>query len=48
MYGKAIGDAIAGMFIVIAVAAFGFGALLTWGLPKLWALVKPWLHAVTG
>jgi hypothetical protein len=33
--------------IVIIVAAVGFGMLLMWGLPKLWDMVKPWIHLIT-
>lgn len=46
-----IGEGIAwafGRFIVaLAVIAFGLGALAVWGLPKLWAWIKPWIHQVT-
>ena len=47
MDGKAIGDAIMGGFIAVAVIAFGLGALLMWGVPKLWELLRPWIHALT-
>lgn len=23
------------------------GALAAWGLPKLWEILKPWVHAIT-
>lgn len=47
MDGRAIGDAIIGGIIAVAIMAFGLGALAVWGLPKLWELVKPWIHALT-
>lgn len=47
MDGNAIGDAIARFVILLAVAAFALGALAVWGLPKLWDVVKPWIHALT-
>lgn len=31
----------------IAMMALG-AALATWVLPWLWALIRPWLHAITG
>lgn len=41
-----------GLFRVMAVLAvfglFGLFALIYWGIPAAWALIKPWLHAVTG
>lgn len=46
-----VGDAIAwamGRFIVgLAVVAFTLGALVVWGLPKLWHWLKPIIHSVT-
>lgn len=47
MDGHAISQAIIGGIIVIAVAAFGLGALVMWGVPRLWELLKPWLHTLT-
>lgn len=47
-----IGDAIAQMFIavivVVAAITAAVTALLIFGVPWLWALLKPWLHAITG
>lgn len=47
MDGSGIGSATMGAVIAVAVMAFGFGALVMWGVPKLWELVKPWIHALT-
>lgn len=47
MYGQAIGDAIFRGIIIVAVVAFGLGALAVWGLPKVWELVKPFIHSLT-
>jgi hypothetical protein len=47
-----IGDMIAHGIMVgmiwVGVICFGAGALVVWGLPKLWHLIKPWLHTITG
>jgi hypothetical protein len=47
MDGKGIGDAIASAFIVAVVIAFCFGVLVMLGLPRLWEVFRPWLHAIT-
>lgn len=47
MDGNAIGSAMARFVLLLAVAAFALGVLAMWGLPKLWELVKPFIHAVT-
>lgn len=47
-YGKLITDALVSAIITVAVVAFAVGALLAWGIPRLWAIVIPWLHRVTG
>ncbi|GEM_PF-1251063 len=47
-FGDAIGEALV-VFLVGAVAlAFGLGAVFMWGLPKMWTLVKPWIHSLSG
>lgn len=33
--------------IVAILAGILLGGLVFWGLPELWALLKPWLHAIT-
>lgn len=48
MYGKALGDAITGAIILVGMVAFVLGGLVFWGLPKLWAWIKPLIHAATG
>lgn len=45
--GRAIGEAFVGLIVVIAVGAFCLGGLVFWGVPKLWALLKPFIHAIT-
>lgn len=45
--GRAIGEAIIGLIAIAAVAGVAFGALVVWGLPKLWAFLKPLIHALT-
>lgn len=47
MDGNAIGGALARMVLVLVAAAFALGVLAMWGLPKLWELVKPFIHAAT-
>lgn len=45
--GKALSDAVAGLIALIAIVCICIGGLVVWGLPKLWELVKPWIHALT-
>jgi hypothetical protein len=40
-------NAMIAIFIASIVAAFAFGGLCVWGLPKLWMLIKPFIHAMT-
>jgi hypothetical protein len=47
MDGNAISGALARMTIVLVAVAFAIGAFAMWGLPKLWELAKPLIHAVT-
>ena len=47
MIGQVINEAIARAIVVLAVLAFSFGALAMWGIPKLWELLKPFIHMVT-
>jgi hypothetical protein len=47
MWSEGIWEAMVTFFIVAIVVAVGFGMLLMWGLPKLWELVKPLIHAAT-
>lgn len=32
---------------MVIVLAFVLGGLAVWGLPKLWSVLKPWIHQVT-
>lgn len=45
--GSAIGSAMVAMIIVAVVCASAITAALIFGLPWLWTLLKPWLHAIT-
>ena len=38
----------AGLIIIGVALGAIFSLLFMWLLPKLWDLIKPWLHAVTG
>lgn len=31
----------------IVIVGILLGGLVFWGVPELWALLKPWLHAIT-
>jgi hypothetical protein len=46
-YGDAIGVGIIRIMFVVAIISFLLGALLVWGLPELWAIVKPLIHSIT-
>jgi hypothetical protein len=47
MYGELIARALAFWIAMIAVIAFALGCLAVWGIPKLWAFLKPLIHQVT-
>ena len=47
MDGNSLGKALANAIFGLVVIAFVIGALAMWGLPKLWELVKPLIHAAT-
>lgn len=47
MIGDAIAWALNRFIVVLFVAAFTLGALIVWGLPKLWHWLKPIIHQVT-
>lgn len=40
-------DFFGGLLIVLAVVCVAVGALLAVGVPWLWSVVKPFIHAVT-
>ena len=46
-FGRSIAEAMAIGFFLVIVVAFGLGLLVAWGLPKLWELIKPLIHAMT-
>lgn len=46
-FGRAIGDAIMAGVVLAMVISFSLGALAVWGLPLLWEMIKPIIHAVT-
>ena len=47
-FSSGLGEALVVMFIAAVAAAFAAGMLMMWGIPKLWHVIMPWLHAVTG
>jgi len=47
MDGRGIGDAIAGAMIAVALIGFAAGAFVFLGIPKIWELIKPWIHTIT-
>jgi hypothetical protein len=46
-FGAAIGEALVRWICILVACAFGLGALAMWGVPKLWELLKPLIHAAT-
>lgn len=46
--GRNIADGIFAMIVAAFLAGGAVFALLFFGLPWLWRLMKPWLHTVTG
>jgi len=47
MYGRGMGDAVAGLVIALCVFSVVIGGLIVWLAPKVWAWIKPIIHAVT-
>jgi hypothetical protein len=38
-----------GRLLLISALVCGLlGGLAVWGLPKVWVVLKPWLHTITG
>jgi hypothetical protein len=46
-FGSAIAESIVAGLIILVIVVFCLGALTMWGLPHLWAFLKPIIHAVT-
>lgn len=47
MWSNGIWEGMVTFFFIAIGIAVGFGVFLMWGMPKLWELVKPWIHSVT-
>ena len=47
MWSEGIWEGLVLFFFIAIGLAVGFGMFLMWGLPKLWELIKPWIHSVT-
>lgn len=48
MYGSGLDGAFTALIVAAGIAGAAIMAVLFWGVPWLWALIKPWLHMVTG
>jgi len=46
--GRSMWSSICLGLIIFAIVCILIGVGLTIGLPALWTLIKPWLHAITG
>ncbi|MEE7545754.1 hypothetical protein HF319_00690 [Xanthomonas sp. Kuri4-1] len=47
MYGNSLDGMIVAFGIICALIGAAVLAVLFWGLPWVWELVRPWLHTVT-
>lgn len=47
MIGEAFAWAMSRLIAALVIVSFLAGSLAVWGLPKLWAFIKPWIHQVT-
>lgn len=36
------------LVISTIIVSMLFGGIMVWGIPKLWQIVKPFLHSITG
>lgn len=48
MYSDAVARALGALIVGVSLVSFTLGGLVFWGVPKLWGILRPWLHAVTG
>lgn len=48
MYGDSLAGAFTAFLVLVVVCSAAAGAFLFWLIPWVWAIAKPWLHAVTG
>jgi hypothetical protein len=46
-FGASIGKSLAGGIIILILVSYFLGAFTIWGLPKLWEIIKPFIHAIT-
>ena len=46
-FGRGIAESVVTGLIVLVIIVFVLGALTMWGLPKLWIIIKPIIHAIT-
>jgi hypothetical protein len=46
-FGRGIAESAVTGLIALVIIVFALGALTMWGLPKLWIILKPIIHAVT-
>lgn len=47
MYGDTLAGAFAAMLVCAALIGAAIFAVLFFGIPWLWEMIKPWLHQVT-
>lgn len=47
MIGQAIEEAFVALVVMVVVVTATVTAALIFGVPWLWGLIKPWLHALT-
>lgn len=45
-FAEEIGRQLFRWIAVLAVVCLALGALLMWGIPKLWEILKPWIHSI--
>jgi hypothetical protein len=46
-FADGIGKSLLLGIIILIIVTFGLGLLTMWGLPKLWIILKPIIHAIT-
>jgi len=46
-FADGIGQSLLIGLIILVILSLSVGALLMWGLPKLWIFLKPIIHAIT-
>lgn len=46
--GRNLQEQLIKLIISVIIVSTLFGGFVVWGIPKLWQIVKPFIHSITG